>query len=369
MSTQETSNLIHKKAHTARADYDARAMSPSKALRLSLERACDRLLGLALTVCTVEQRRLTLDALRQEAGDDCLILLLEGRGTHPGVALLDRQMVQALVEVQTMRRLRAGAAPDRPFTDTDAAITAPLVDAVIAGFDERLAEEDETRKTSAFRCGDRIADARGLMLVLEDPSHEMFRLTCELGRGEVTGVLTVILPQGAVAPPEPAAGAGTSGGRFELSALVMTAPMTLNAVLDRLSLPLSQVMQFVPGMTLPVDAAAIGRTELVAARGHVAAVARLGQMNGFRAVRLTSAPEGGALPGPPEALEGDSAPDASAAAPQTAAAAAPGPPMPDRQDIPDLPDPPEVPDTYYSAEPAAEPPPDLPGMPALDDAG
>ena len=76
----------------------------------------------------------------------------------------------------------------------------------------------------------------------------------------------------------------------------MTAPVMLDAVLERLQLPLAQVTALKPGMTLAVPTAAINRTELVAARGYVVARVRLGQVNGFRAVRLVTGEEGHQTP-------------------------------------------------------------------------
>lgn len=376
MSFQETGNVIHKKARTARADHDARAMSPAKALRLSLERACDRLYGLALNVCAVEQRRIGLDDLKQEIGDDTLLLLLEARDMPPGVAVLDHALVQALVEVQTMGRVLSSTAPARAFTDTDAAIGAPLLDAVLAGFEEKLAEDHGPRQTPAYRFGGRVADSRALMLEIEEPVHELFRLTCDIARGALTGTLTLILTEDAAAPPRPEPPPGGQGGDFDLSELVMTAPATLDAVLGRLTLPLSRVMRLAPGMTLTVDATAIGRTELVAAHGHVAAFARLGQMNGFRAVRLTgmseaAAPAGSEAPG--AAPDGPPDPPRPVAPPGQAAPAA-GEGLPNPAGLSEPPDMAALADT--SEKPAMPGPatargedetalPDLADLPAL----
>ena len=286
MSSESNSSVIHKKARHAREDFDARAMSPSKALRLSLEKCGDRIFGLALTVCAVEQRGLVHAALKQEPAADCLILLLDGQGGARGAALVDRQLAQALVEVQTMGRVRPGAADERPLTGTDAAIVAPLIDAMCDGFDEKMAEAQDHYRPARFRFGDRVADMRGLMLALEAPDFELLRLTVDVSSGARTGVLTVILPREAVAQPDPGAADGGPDDRFDLGELAMTAPVSLDAVLERIELPLAQICQLTPGMTLPIGAGAIGRTELVAAKGHVAARGRLGRINGFRAVRL-----------------------------------------------------------------------------------
>jgi flagellar motor switch protein FliM len=325
MATQDSGTVIHKKARHARAGADARGMSPSKALRLALERACDGRLRLPLAVRAVEQRRVPRAELEQMAGADCLLLLIEGQGVAPGVVLVDRATVQALVEVQTVGAVRSSPPPNRPFTNTDAAIAAPLVDATLEGYDGRMADAPEAPRRAGYRFADRVADARALTLVLEEPAYELFRLTCDIGPGARTGELTVALPPAALAPPAPT-GAGAAAARFDLSELAMTAPVTLDAVLDRVELPLSRVMELAPGMAVPVDAGAIARTELVAARGHVAAVVRLGQMNGFRAVRLCDGAEPAAAPAAASGKADAQAPaPRNTAAPTTAAPPAPAP--------------------------------------------
>ncbi|MGR3312175.1 FliM/FliN family flagellar motor switch protein [Roseovarius indicus] len=345
MSSEERKSVIHRKALSAREDFDARAMSPSKALRLSLEKCGDRLFSLALTVATLEQRRLTHAQLKEEAGKDDLILLLDGQGGARGAALLDLQFAQALVEVQTTGRVRPGAAAERPMTGTDAAIAAPLVDAMLAGFDEKLDEAAPGHRPIAFRYGDRVGDARGLLLALEAADFELFRMTVDIGGGAKTGILTLILPASVLARPDPATGEAGEAADFDLGDLAMQVPVTLDAVLDRVQLSLAEVCALKPGMRLPVRASAIGKTELVAASGHVAAQVRLGQMNGMRAVRLNGA-------------GGDDAPPAPGARAQA---------TPDPPDMP-LPDPGGAPEFPDLASLSSTDPPTLTGLQDLPSA-
>lgn len=341
MTRQENSSVIQKKARHAREDFDARAMSPAKALRLSLEKCSDRLFDLAVTVGTVEQRRLPHAALKQEAGSDSLILLLDGPEGERGAALIDRQFVQALLEVQTMGAVRPGTAAERPFTGTDAAIAAPLADALLEEFDTRMADADARQAPGRFRFGDRVADARALTLALEAPEFELFRFTLDIASGAKTGVMGLVLPQAAIHRAEPASAAGgRQRAAFEIRDMAMSAPVTLDAVLDRVELPLARVCALEPGMTLPIGAAAIGQTELVASRGHVAAVVQLGQMNGFRAVRLSGGGQGEARRSDAAAQDGSARREEK---PQQAAQARPARPgegagAADRPDRPGLPD-------------------------------
>lgn len=344
-------------AQHARADFDARRMSPAKALRLALERAGDRLFGLALTVATVEQRHVGHGALKQEIDPDSLIVLLDGARGARGAALLDRPLVQALIEVQTTGRMRPGPPPARPFTATDAAMTTALIDAVMAGFEDQLGTQETgppagrggiAPPPGRFRFGDRVADGRALALALSGADLDLFRFTIDIAGGASAGALALMLPRPALAPADPG-GAGSAAGAFDMAAAAMAAPVTLDAVLDRLHLSLAEVGALRPGVLLPLGAGAIGRTELVAVGGHVGARGRLGRIHGFRAVRLAdpAAPAGGTAepvrtalpapaPAPPRHPRAPSVGDAGAA--QAAAAQAQTQAKPRRQatDVPDL---------------------------------
>ena len=352
MSFEESNSVLHKKARHGREDFDARAMSPSKALRLAIEKCGDRLFRLALTVCAVEQRSLTHGALKSEQNEECLILLLDGPHGSRGSVLLDRQFTQALVEVQTMGSVRPSEAAERPFTGTDAAIAAPLINAMLDGFDAQIADAGVPLCPLNFRFGDRVADMRSLMLALDAPDFELFGITVDIAGGAKTGMLTLILPETALCAPLPDGAEDGGEHSFDLSELAMSAPVTLDAVLDRVQLPLHQVCQLAPGMTLPIAASAVGQTELVAAQGHTAAVVRLGQMNGFRAVRIMGQ----------DGRNGDAGPDAAMAA--AALSEMPGADAAVNDAIPDLPDGLEIPD--IKTVPDATDLSDLPGLGGSD---
>ena len=316
MSTESGNSVIHRKARHGREDFDARAMSPSKALRLSLELSGDRLFDLALAVCAVEHRMLVHASLKDEVGGDRLIVLLDGEAGARGAVLFDRPFVQALVEIQTMGRVTNTAGPERLFTSTDAAVTKPLVDAVLTGFDEKLFEADEQHQPLGFRFGDRVEDARVLMLALEAPEYQLFRVTVDIGFGSKSGELTLLLPSLVSKRSDPSAPVGSEGAEFDLTELAMTAPVLLNAVLDQVQLPLAQVCALKPGMNLPVSAAAINRTKLVTTHGHVVAQVRLGQLNGFRAVRLLTGGDSLHNPNDPATSDGGRVPDEDADQPR-----------------------------------------------------
>lgn len=293
-------------------------MSSAKALRLSLARAADTLFDLALTVATVEQQRVTLGQIDEALKEDGLILLLDGSGGTRGAVCLDQQMMAALIEVQTTGRVRKGTAQPRRATRTDAAMMAPLVDALMDGIDTEMGAEVDGYQPRGFCFGDRVDDLRSLALTLHAPDYDHFRVTVDLGPGAKTGWLDLLLPARADPPKQPAESDRTARDSDQMSDVVLGAPVVLDAVLARISVPLREACALEPGQILQLDRETLTATRLVTADGHLVAEARLGQVNGWRALRLVSAPgaplpdlaepppKADDAPGPPALRETDS---------------------------------------------------------------
>ncbi|MEM1363973.1 MAG: FliM/FliN family flagellar motor switch protein [Pseudomonadota bacterium] len=299
MSTGSDSSVIRKKALNGREDFDARAMSWSKAARLSLERISDRLFGLQLSVRTVEQVNHTLSELREVASGDRLIMLLDAYGdlsgddAHAGVSgraavILDRGLVQTLVEVQTRGRITEAELETRVFTHTDAAVTAQLIDPVLASVDEMMSCSPHSPDPLRLRYGDKVEDTRALLLALEAPDYVLFRISLDIESGMRSSEVLLAIPDDMLRPPPPAMDTDEAEtGTFDLSSMALSAPIELNAVVARLNMPLSRVCNLKPGDKLTVESSALVATELVGSKGFVLGKVVLGQMNGFRAVRLS----------------------------------------------------------------------------------
>jgi flagellar motor switch protein FliM len=322
MTAQDTASVIHRKARAARDGSDGRAMSPAKALRLSLARTADTLFDLALTVATVEQRRLNLAQVIDTMQDEGLILLLDGAGGARGAVALDAQMMAALIEVQTTGTLRPGAAPARRATRTDAAMVAPLVDALLDGIDAEMTAGVEGHVPRGFRFGDRMEDLRALGLALDAPEFDLYRVTADLGPGARTGRLDLLMPARRAVPPNAPAGKGqgTRAARAGMGDVALGAPVVLDAVMARISLQLRDACALRVGQVLPLTPETLGAIQLTGAGAHLVAEARLGQLNGWRALRLVSSaaaplPEMSVVPDPPE--QGPAKPPPAKAADKT----------------------------------------------------
>lgn len=289
MATDDKKSIIHRKAMDGRDEFDARVMSPSKALRLALAKIAAKMYGMAITVTMVQQVKISNKDIQKEAGEDGLLVLLDGASGARGAAKLDFQFLTALIEMQTTGKVRQIEAEERPVTRTDAAIAAPLLDAVFMRFDDQLAENDPHFKPLEFRFGDKMEDARALSLALEEPEFDLYRLTLDLEDGAKTGQLVLMLPhRPTMAKPEAPGKPHRASGHQTLEKNAMEAQVVLDAVLAQLKVPLKDVCKFEPGMVLPLGRDCLKKTELTAVDGKVIARVRMGQMNGMRAVLFLS---------------------------------------------------------------------------------
>jgi flagellar motor switch protein FliM len=303
MAPQSGNTVIHRKARASREEYQARAMSPAKALRLALAQASDKLFDLPMIVAAVEQVEISQTALRPEFADGGLMVLLDGPRGARGAVRVDTALLAALIEIQTTGRVTGRGMRGRAVTRTDAAIAAPLIDAALGGAEAKLAEDargpegEDTAPHMAphwvagYRFGVMMEDARGMALALGAPAFHVFRMMVEVGNEGHPGAVTFLLPVPET-PARPVADAKSSALQRTLEQSAMNVPVSLEAVLGRVTLPLDKVCKLEVGGVLPFAADQRLQIRLEASQKHVVAVARLGQLNGARAVRLIPEAEG-----------------------------------------------------------------------------
>lgn len=295
MDSREHISVMRRKAGAARDGGGGRAMSAAKALRLALAQAADAQFDLAVTVATVEQMRVSPGEIASRMAGEGLLLLLDGTGGARAALRLDPQVLAALIEVQTTGGVRPGPARPRPATPTDAAMVAPFVDALLAQYDALMAQGVAGHVLRDFRFGDRVEDGRALMLMLGAVEHDLFRLTADLGSGAKSGQIDLLLPVPPVRP-EREMGAPDAGEGVGIAQLALNAPVVLEAVMARVPVMLRDVSAFRSGQIVPLSPEVLASTHLVGTRGHVVARVHLGQMNGWRAVRLISTEVGETQP-------------------------------------------------------------------------
>lgn len=259
-------------------------MSPSKALRRALSKTADVLWDLALVTQAVVVENLDQDGVIEGLQKTDLLLLLDGPDGAVGLATVDRHVLTALIEVQTIQQVtQMPIEEERGLTQTDAAMVAPLIDGALERLTVALTDSPMQPLIQGFRFGAMLEDARAAGLLLDAAGYKAFRADVDLALGRRKGRLSFILPvPKPKRPPDPAGqGAGPHAD------ILSRVPARLDAVLSRVSLSLAKAQALQPGDTLSLAPDALDRVEVYAAHGQLVAKGRLGQINGLRAVRLT----------------------------------------------------------------------------------
>jgi flagellar motor switch/type III secretory pathway protein FliN len=269
-------------------------MTLAKVLRQAVARCADDCFDMAMAALSLRREALPGADLAPLAEAAALLLILEGPAGRRGAALLDRPLVAALIQQQTMGRLlpqapeAEGAA--RPMTATDAALCAPFIDGLFARCQGRPEAPEEALLVAGLRFGARAETARQLLMALTAPDYEVCHLALDLAGGLAQGRLTLCLPQAGAEEegPEVAAGAAPEGvrPRSTLAPAVMGLRAELNCAIAQLRLPLKRLSALRPGELLELPAARFEAVTLLAPDGTAVGRGALGQVAGERAVQL-----------------------------------------------------------------------------------
>ncbi|WP_120633355.1 FliM/FliN family flagellar motor C-terminal domain-containing protein [Ruegeria sp. EL01] len=277
------SAALARKLSVGQDDLSDRPRSVLRALRLGVARAAGDRLNLPLAVIGVRQSNRPQNEAIETLGEDWLLLLFSGP-EGVAAACLDPSCVSAIVQTQTMGEVMADPPSARAFTDTDAAMAAPLIEEALmraATLVEAAADQDSL---TGYDYRSRSADLRNLSLALVEDTYRAFELTVDLAGGVRQGQITVLLPDHPFLPEEADASHVESGPNLEHSAGVVRAE--LNAVLCRMALPLANLSGLKVGDVVPLTGSRLDRTEILSIDRKRAAVGRLGQCGGLRAIRV-----------------------------------------------------------------------------------
>ena len=264
-----------------------------RAWRLAFARAARDMMQLPVDFVGLTLARVSLTELLDLPPERGLNLMLEGPEEGLGLLILSPDLLSAFVEVLTMGKCGAHPPDSRKPTRTDAAMLSPLVDLAMANLEEALAEEGDLIWTSGFRYASFIEEARSLGLLLEDVIYRTLTARLSLAQGARVGEMILVLPaegrgqkprQKAKSVPGAVAGPAFSAA---LGAQVEDAACQLEAVLARLAMPLSDVMDLSVDAVLPLPTANLDRISLEGLDGRRVSVGKLGQHRGMRAIRVT----------------------------------------------------------------------------------
>ncbi|PWE30628.1 hypothetical protein DDZ14_14425 [Maritimibacter sp. 55A14] len=307
--------VLRRMLSAGRGHASACGAEMAEGLRRAAAAAARSRLGLGCDLDAIEGEVAGLEEMLAAVPRDALIALVSREGGSGGLVAMDAALVEALVAIRITGRVPRGAETDgsgrRALSTVDAALARDFIDALLAGLDRVPGLSGAAR----LRFADYLTDPAPLRYSL--PAGGWLRVTFELrlGAESPVGRMLIALPQRAgAAPPGPQVDPDADWSA-RLDAALGTAPIRLNAVLDRMRLPLARLKSLAPGDAIELRAGVLSQVTLVSAEGRRICTGRLGQARGHRALRI--GPEPPALTHEMVELdEPGQAPDTEAGAPE-----------------------------------------------------
>lgn len=260
-------------------------LEPDVVLRRSLRRACDRGAGLDVIASSAKYAELAFDDSLAKVQPNDLIIGLMRDGALVGALAVSCDFKAALVEAQTIGVISKSPAEERPASGTDAALVSP---ALAVFLDEVCPLAGGTAIDGwldDIRLGQRLMSTRVLELSLVNETLGVIELDCGLGPTDRTGQLRLLVPMpGADAPDMPTAVAEDWITLWR--PVAQSVPTRLEAVLHRAVMGWSTLSAFRVGDVLPLPGASVAGVRLSDSSGAIVARGRLGQVGGYRAIRV-----------------------------------------------------------------------------------
>ena len=320
MAESAPDTVLKRKAEAGRAPAAGAPPTPGRAFGHAVAKVAQDMFGLPVRVMEAADLRASPADLPERLADRALLAILEGPGGGQGLVALSPEVLATLIEMQTTRRVGPAEVAARRPTRTDAAMSMRFIDRTMEELGLLLAADPAIGWAGGFRYGAFLDDPRPLGLMLEDGVYRVLRLALALGtEGARRGTILLAVPaagRGPLPQPRPAGGkrdgvgdGGGDGGAAEaadwagrMERAVMAAEVGVEAVLDRVSLPLSAVLALAPGSLVPLVRGATARVRIEGPDRRLLATGRLGQCQGSLAVRLAGAAGGD---GAADAARGD----------------------------------------------------------------
>jgi flagellar motor switch/type III secretory pathway protein FliN len=287
--TTSSAELLRRKMETRRENTRTGQRSLVRAMRLAVAMAGTERYQLPLAAIDTQQSRARSDELEEWMHDGALLVLIEGSHGRIGAFSIDRSLVEALVQKQTVGNVFDTPVGDRCFTGTDAALIEPLIESIL-DHASKLAEIGvDQRCVRGFRFAGHVMSRRALGLSLQAGEYRLFRLMVDVDSGVKQGNILIILPD----DPVPASSTGDETdhqSQRTLRPTVERARVSMNTVLAKMRLSLAELTQLKPGDLVNLHEAYLQETALVDGSGQTFAVGHLGRVDGVRAIRLTREP-------------------------------------------------------------------------------
>ena len=285
MTQDSDHSAMRRKAGAGRPPPEIGRATPATALRVAVAQAAEDVAALIALAAGVEETRTVRASFIEGLPEHALLALCEGVGGRFGMVVMDPQALAALIEIQTTGRVVPHKAEPRAPTRTDAILSADFINRMLELFAELVAEAElpVLSAIEGFSYALPLADTRAVEMTLEDIPYRQFTLTLDMGSGAKEGQMQLLFP---FDPPRRRLSLARDDDGETVAEAVMDTQAEMTAVLHRLDLSLTAVMQLEVGALVPIPKSALTQLTLEGVTGEVVSRGRLGQIGGHRAVRV-----------------------------------------------------------------------------------
>jgi len=271
-------------------DAAVNPLTSSRAVRLALTKAANDTVGLMLSVSSIGEEVTALDDMLGMVDDGLMLVALERENMLAGLIAVDVEFRAAILEMETIGALLGRKAEQRAPTGTDKMLCEPLFETLLSAFPLALMGTPLEGWLDNVATSAKIANARAAGLVLKDCNYRIVTMNVDLGIADRTGSLMIALPLIAVPEPEVAAPPASVNWDSAFQEAVSEAPAQLDALLHRFPISLATAQGLRVGSVLNLTGCTVNSVCLLAKDGKMVAQAKLGQLAGYRAVRIQDAP-------------------------------------------------------------------------------
>lgn len=275
---------IRKKISAPAGPFDAPGLNLAKSMRLAFVRSFEEQIGLEVAVAGFAMEKMSLAQVAERVNDTDMIFMTQGPQAAMGLTLLDCDLVSGVLEQMITGRVVPGSASARNPTPTDAAVIASVLGCIFEKVEAGLAKVSKPPPIAGFRTSVVLADSRAVTLALEDIEYRSIHLTLDLASGTKTGTLRLVYPWSRATDTDRVA-AGSWSKNWKRA--IRRTNVGVQAVLLRAPMTLESVSKLQVGDMVPVPVQSVGAVAITGDDGRQVGQGRLGQANGFRAVRVT----------------------------------------------------------------------------------
>lgn len=249
-------------------------------------RALKAAVGMNVRVTAIVSAPVPADDLADVVQPGEMSALMENDNGDIGMVLVNPDLLTALIEIQTIGRVTERPVIPRAATPVDAALVAPSVDRILSSAGRALAESGLHDSLTDYRFAMLTEAGAQPTLNMADLLHRSVTMQLEVEGGRRQGTLRFVTPDTGASEEHRAA--GRADWRQKMGEAVLSSDVCIDARIGRVRLPIEEILQLGPGDTLPLTREDLHRVRLVVGRSDLAARARLGQSNGFRAVKIVN---------------------------------------------------------------------------------